>query len=313
MGGEEDEEAAAWAAFREAFADDEASLGQLPVKMPSTPPRQKPREEPAEEAADEVVERKPPPRLPSTPPRAAPKAGKNTQLGKRPLLPPTAGAEDEDPPQGKTSSNAKRAAIEEPDPLVDSDDWLQEQVDKLVGELQRLVNEPFDVRLLQELWALPLEEQHDVLLGASGYLGKLEAPSEKAALLWSVIQAEVDARSPEPQPPTTAPLRPTATAGLLKTRPLVKGKGASKGGAAKGGTGKGPRPPAGPPPGRLVTLPAAKNLADFPPPKAGGLPPRGGARSAQLQAVTPTRAVAAAPRGPVRRQQARSRSRTPSL
>merc|ERR1719291_1344342 len=44
----------------------------------------------------------------------------------------------------------------------------QGQVDRLVGEVQRLAQEPFPVGLITALWSLRLEDQLDVLLGASG-------------------------------------------------------------------------------------------------------------------------------------------------
>eukprot|EP00747_Dinoflagellata_sp_TGD_P168527 gnl/TRDRNA2_/TRDRNA2_195104_c0_seq1.p1 gnl/TRDRNA2_/TRDRNA2_195104_c0~~gnl/TRDRNA2_/TRDRNA2_195104_c0_seq1.p1 ORF type:complete len:244 (-),score=66.39 gnl/TRDRNA2_/TRDRNA2_195104_c0_seq1:138-776(-) len=72
------------------------------------------------------------------------------------------------------------------------DGWLQGQVDRLVGEVQRRADGPFQLRLLKALWSLPLEDQHDVLLGATGT--DLHHKDDSATKLWQLIQEEVRAR-----------------------------------------------------------------------------------------------------------------------
>ncbi|CAK9051198.1 unnamed protein product [Durusdinium trenchii] len=62
-----------------------------------------------------------------------------------------------------TTENSPRKA---PPKRSDStDDWLQGEVDRLVGEIQRLAKQPLPTELLNAVWKLPLEQQHDVLLG----------------------------------------------------------------------------------------------------------------------------------------------------
>lgn len=80
-------------------------------------------------------------------------------------------------------------------PGANGEDWVQSQVDRLVGEVQRLVGAPFTPRLMSEFWSLPLEDQHDVLLGATGIEGGImESKEERAAKLWQLIEGEVRAR-----------------------------------------------------------------------------------------------------------------------
>merc|ERR1719464_1969719 len=55
----------------------------------------------------------------------------------------------------------------------ETDTWLQGQVDQLVGEVQRLARGPFTRELLTMLWNLPLEDQQEVLLGATGTVSTL--------------------------------------------------------------------------------------------------------------------------------------------
>eukprot|EP00425_Heterocapsa_triquetra_P008903 CAMPEP_0195144808 /NCGR_PEP_ID=MMETSP0448-20130528/168749_1 /TAXON_ID=66468 /ORGANISM="Heterocapsa triquestra, Strain CCMP 448" /LENGTH=130 /DNA_ID=CAMNT_0040183295 /DNA_START=18 /DNA_END=407 /DNA_ORIENTATION=+ len=85
-------------------------------------------------------------------------------------------------PQGKTAQRAgvvagapaKAVAKAKPPPLprqpaaVSEDDWLQSEVDRLVGEVQRTAQAPLPGKMLKVFWGLPLEEQQDVLLGALG-------------------------------------------------------------------------------------------------------------------------------------------------
>lgn len=94
----------------------------------------------------------------------------------------------------------------EPEPAVSAEDeidqvvpgskaWLQEQVDQLVGESQRIAGTSFTPALLGKLWALPLEEQHDVLLGATGSaVSFFDEKHEHATKLWKIMSEEIDAR-----------------------------------------------------------------------------------------------------------------------
>eukprot|EP00930_Biecheleria_cincta_P005383 TRINITY_DN106311_c0_g1_i1.p1 TRINITY_DN106311_c0_g1~~TRINITY_DN106311_c0_g1_i1.p1 ORF type:complete len:209 (-),score=51.82 TRINITY_DN106311_c0_g1_i1:370-996(-) len=78
----------------------------------------------------------------------------------------------------------------------EGDAWIQSEVDRLTGEVQRLADGPFPFKLLKDLWSIPLEDQHEVLLGALGNTaGKtLDSKQERAANLWKLIEEEVSAR-----------------------------------------------------------------------------------------------------------------------
>merc|ERR1712232_510336 len=76
-----------------------------------------------------------------------------------------------------------------------SQEWLQGQVDRLVGEIQRSLEEPFTPWLLDALWSIPLEEQHLVLLGAAGTQPTvLEGRAERAKRIWKLMEDEVRVR-----------------------------------------------------------------------------------------------------------------------
>lgn len=110
-------------------------------------------------------------------------------------------------PNGAGSRPGKAAEkAPEPAPAVSAEDeidqvvpgskaWLQEQVDQLVGESQRIAGTSFTPALLGKLWALPLEEQHDVLLGATGAAASFFGEThENATKLWKMMSEEIDAR-----------------------------------------------------------------------------------------------------------------------
>merc|ERR1711972_701601 len=76
-----------------------------------------------------------------------------------------------------------------------SEEWLQSQVDQLMGEIQRACQEPFTPWLLDSLWSLPLDEQQLVLLGATGMqTSKTQTRAERSKRLWQAIEDEVRAR-----------------------------------------------------------------------------------------------------------------------
>eukprot|EP00418_Pyrodinium_bahamense_P019255 CAMPEP_0179128360 /NCGR_PEP_ID=MMETSP0796-20121207/60855_1 /TAXON_ID=73915 /ORGANISM="Pyrodinium bahamense, Strain pbaha01" /LENGTH=281 /DNA_ID=CAMNT_0020827199 /DNA_START=51 /DNA_END=895 /DNA_ORIENTATION=+ len=117
---------------------------------------------------------------------------------------------------------AAATADEESVPLssgADGSGWLQEQVDRLVGELQRLLHEPFETGLLRGLYGLPLEEQQEVLLGASSTAANsFEERAARARKAYGLVREEVrargglvDAQPPQrPRTPPRAPLRAAA-------------------------------------------------------------------------------------------------------
>lgn len=100
------------------------------------------------------------------------------------------------------SKEAAKGAMKAVDPEDEIDQvvpgskaWLQEQVDQLVGESQRMAGTSFTPLLLGKLWSLPLEEQHDVLLGAMGAAaGLFGTQHENAVQLWKIMGEEIDAR-----------------------------------------------------------------------------------------------------------------------
>lgn len=158
---EETEEAEAWAALREAFGEPEKAPSDTGVKRSS-------------------------------------KAGQGSSPGavKRAKAAPAPAPKGE--PASRTSvatskSSAQRLASED---AGDGAGWLQSQVDRFIGEVQRLADSPFPHRLLKDLWSIPLEDQHEVLLGALGNIaGKtLDSKQEKAATLWKLIEEELSAR-----------------------------------------------------------------------------------------------------------------------
>merc|ERR1719162_1252228 len=74
------------------------------------------------------------------------------------------------------------------------DDWLQSQVDRLVGEVQRSVRVPFPSSLLSAFWRLPLEDQNEVLLGALGSQSEFLEAAARSTKMWTLIKDEVAAR-----------------------------------------------------------------------------------------------------------------------
>mmetsp|Transcript_72315 Transcript_72315/g.234934 ORF Transcript_72315/g.234934 Transcript_72315/m.234934 type:complete len:233 (+) Transcript_72315:72-770(+) len=175
----DDEEAAAWAAMREAFADDGATTEESAAPAPSAGMKGSEEEAVAMDAVREAFgEGK------VTPPWKASKAPKSLYATKAAKAPPSSGGAE------AREAAPKPVAV----PVLDQD-WLQSQVDRTVGEVQRLVRAPFPPSLLNALWRLPLEDQNDVLLGASGLEGGiLETPAERARRIWTSIREETTAR-----------------------------------------------------------------------------------------------------------------------
>lgn len=174
---EDPEEAAAWAAMRAAFADDE------PIAPPEKPKVARTARvaavmETADDAdtfeamcaiGDEEIH-KPPvtvkgkgrgkgKTLKPTPPAEAPPSRKR---------PPTSQAVDD---EDEVAPKAKR-------PLPESFQ-TQEEVDRLVGEVMRLVNGPLPDELLRAVWKLPLEGQHSILSDIVASEGGVSEPSKK--------------------------------------------------------------------------------------------------------------------------------------
>jgi len=158
---EDTEEAEAWAALREAFGDSEKAPSDASVKRGSK----------------------------SSPPGPAKRA--KTALAPAPKAAPKA--------EPASSTSAAKSNGHASKDSGDGDGWMQSEVDRLVGEVQRLADGPFSFKLLKDLWSIPLEDQHEVLLGALGNIaGKtLDSKQERAANLWKLIEEEVSARGAE--------------------------------------------------------------------------------------------------------------------
>jgi len=118
--------------------------------------------------------------------------------------------------KGRVPSSKKHVVADVPEVkgVLDQNAWTRQQVDRLVGEVQRLADAAFPVDLLRKLWRLSLDDQHDVLLGAVGTEGGLlETKGEKTERIWCLIQDEVEARGvvfkgfagAGPRPPSSAP------------------------------------------------------------------------------------------------------------
>mmetsp|Transcript_86773 Transcript_86773/g.163656 ORF Transcript_86773/g.163656 Transcript_86773/m.163656 type:complete len:229 (+) Transcript_86773:79-765(+) len=151
-------------------------------------------------------------------------------------------------PKAKASSNGFSSAAMgngSSQPLAGEDagdTWLQSEVDRLVGEVQRLADGPFSFQLLKDLWSASLEDQHEVLLGAIGSAGEhIESKQERAKTLWKLIGEEVRARrdgeaeAPPPKikiPAGKAP--PSAKAAVAKRPPAPKSGARPAGGKAAG-------------------------------------------------------------------------------
>lgn len=169
-------------------------------------------------------------------------------------------------------------------------DDLQREVDRLVGEVQRLVRAPLPAPILTRLWKLALEDQQDVLLLALAEedLAAAEGQKMAPAKLWDFFQEELQRRAPMspavassgPRPPPGGPVpRPPGGKGA-KTAPSMSsmtGKG-GKLATAKAQIGKGKasvaKAPPGGPPGK-APLPK-----DAPPQRVMGLAARKGAGKA---------------------------------
>ncbi|CAE7237008.1 unnamed protein product [Symbiodinium natans] len=172
MTAEEDpEEAAAWAALREAFGEP-GSAGSRPRDSSRTSP--------------------------SSPTR--PTVNNASGLKIQPAVSRSR--------NGATSGRQGR--LRDHDGAQDSaGHWLQAEVDRLVGEVQRVAGQPFSAKLIQALWRLPLEEQQDALLGACA----LSCRGDDT--VWQVLADEVHARGdkhslgPAPAPPGSRQLKKT--------------------------------------------------------------------------------------------------------
>merc|ERR1712136_76477 len=77
--------------------------------------------------------------------------------------------------KGRVPSSKKHVVADVPEVkgVLDQNAWTRQQVDRLVGEVQRLADAAFPVDLLRKLWRLSLDDQHDVLLGSVGTEGGL--------------------------------------------------------------------------------------------------------------------------------------------
>jgi len=176
------EEAEAWAAMRAAFADVDAEAGAAGEVDPE--------EADAWSAVQDAFGERP-------------AKGSGRGKGAAKAAPAKAAPAKAAPAKaalarGRDAASAPASAPPHRAEAVD-EDWLQGQVDRLVGEVQRLAGAPFQARLLRAVWKLPLEEQQEVLLGASGTSGELDEPQPARALrLWQLIQGEVEARLAPP-------------------------------------------------------------------------------------------------------------------
>ncbi|CAL1147449.1 unnamed protein product, partial [Cladocopium goreaui] len=156
-----------------------------------------------------------------------PAATKTLKAEKKPKKPATRPKKDL-PPEVLTAPGPK---LEAKAPADTTAEWLQAEVDRLVGEVQRIALQPFPAELLRALWKLPLEEQQDVLLGASELQGKSgRSGANSTGGVWQLVAEEVRARGGQatlagPTPPERA----------SRARVQVKGE------AGKTTTTKGPK------------------------------------------------------------------------
>eukprot|EP00927_Polykrikos_kofoidii_P077266 TRINITY_DN74224_c0_g1_i1.p1 TRINITY_DN74224_c0_g1~~TRINITY_DN74224_c0_g1_i1.p1 ORF type:complete len:222 (-),score=46.81 TRINITY_DN74224_c0_g1_i1:209-874(-) len=177
------EEAEAWAAMRAAFADDDAAAG---ISFSSVDPTNFADDAPAQDndvkSGDASSDAKAGEKVASLPSKLS--VAKKTSIGKLTT------------PAGKATSTVAKPEEKDAEPMPAMDQvWLQEQVDRLVGEVQRLGGGPFSARMLSQLWSIPLEEQHDVLLGTTGSKGDiLETALERAGRIWKLVGEELSAR-----------------------------------------------------------------------------------------------------------------------
>lgn len=235
---EDPEEAEAWAAMRAAFADDEPVPGGGAEPEPVEP------DDPEEAAAWRELQEafgdaeKPPSKAGKAGKvgkgagRGTPKgAAEGATTGPAPAMGAGAGGKGKNG-KGKNGQATKGAAAlrlaaakeaEGAEALTSaglvSPAWLQAQADRLTGEVQRRAGGPFAAELLNALWSLPLEEQHDVLLGAAGTeAGPLESKVDAAQRLWKLVGEEIRARGGWH---TEGPARKPAGAAATAKRPIV--------------------------------------------------------------------------------------------
>eukprot|EP00931_Biecheleriopsis_adriatica_P050294 TRINITY_DN29112_c0_g2_i1.p1 TRINITY_DN29112_c0_g2~~TRINITY_DN29112_c0_g2_i1.p1 ORF type:complete len:243 (+),score=55.85 TRINITY_DN29112_c0_g2_i1:86-814(+) len=216
---EDPEEAAAWAEIRAAFAEDE------PDTSGSAPAGSSPS---ASSKGNRLAKDKP-----------QGKGGGSTKAKPASSTKASAASTKTSADSTKTpaTSNKGDATPAPGKPAVASaaDDWLQSEVDRLVGEVQRLTDEPFTAELLRAVWSLSLEDQQEMLLGATASYGSpLESPAEKAARIWRLVTDEVRARGGKiqvvkrnvtPAPAAAPAQRAPATAPLtqkgMRTKPAA--------------------------------------------------------------------------------------------
>mmetsp|Transcript_100833 Transcript_100833/g.285825 ORF Transcript_100833/g.285825 Transcript_100833/m.285825 type:complete len:221 (+) Transcript_100833:107-769(+) len=196
---EDPDEAEAWAAMRAAFADDDSAAKVDPDEAAAMAAV---REAFGEDAAPAFA-----PAPAARPSKSSADKGAASGGSKPSASPPSAAAEK----RRETNSG-------------ETDTWLQGQVDQLVGEVQRIARGPFPRDLLFMLWNLPLEDQQEVLLGASGTVSDMIADkAAKAKKLWALIEEEARARGSSLPSAVAATLAKKSTA----TPAPPKGRGAA--------------------------------------------------------------------------------------
>lgn len=101
-----------------------------------------------------------------------------------------------------------------------ADSWLQGEVDRLFGQLQRETGCPMADHVLRTIWRLSLDGQHDVLMGAlatgtcSQHVASLiESREERAEKVWQLISKEVNARLASTQPENKDEVRRSSAGG----------------------------------------------------------------------------------------------------
>jgi len=228
------EEAEAWAAMRAAFAEDDAAVGIAFSVKPGVPTADAAEADVAMDDAKAAADDAKPEPAPAR--KAAAKSGAVKKVAAD-----KAKAVGGSKTQEKVQEKAKEPEIEK---APEESKWLQENVDRLVGEVQRLASGPFSIRLLTQLWSLPLEDQHDVLLGATGSEGDLlETSADRTKRLWSIITDEVEARGGMPAPPPLpGPEHPELPSAVAAKPPTPSTSALAGGGAKVGQPTRGPAP-----------------------------------------------------------------------
>jgi len=168
------EEAAAWAEMRAAF-------GEADEVPPSASKKE------AAEAAGMTAEEE----------EAAALSAVREAFGESGSAAPAAdGRSGEEPGKKRARTELDRPKMEVSASAETALTWLQEQTDRLVGEVQRLAGGPFSPRLLSALWELPLDDQSDILLGIAGTdLGAADGAEERSERIWSIVEDELKART----------------------------------------------------------------------------------------------------------------------